>query len=168
MGKHNSMFTPRVNTENIFSYVLITTATSYFFSIWLGFRIGPYRKAANVPHPHVYASRESILNAQSATEKRALYLFNAAQRAHHNILENHPTVLTGVLLTGLQYPKTASALGAAWIFGRIIYAIEYSSADEKNVDGSGRFWKGGFHLAATCQMIIMGLVGKMGWDMLRS
>jgi glutathione S-transferase len=136
--------------------------------MWLGARIGPFRRAAKVPHPITYASAETIANAPSAAEKRALYLFNCAQRAHHNVLENHPTVLTAMLISGLKYPTIAAAAGALWIVGRVFYAFGYTNPKEKNVNGKGRFANGGFHMAALSQVVLMGLVGKMGWDLLQA
>lgn len=136
--------------------------------MWLGLRIASFRNSAGVRHPGVYASTETIDKARSAQEKRALYLFNCAQRAHHNILENYPTVLTGMLIAGLRYPNTAAAAGMVWIFGRILYALGYSSANESNVDGKGRFYYGGFHLSALSQVVFVLLVGKMGFDLLKA
>ncbi|KAM3065324.1 hypothetical protein ACMFMG_004292 [Clarireedia jacksonii] len=129
-----------------YGYVLIVAAGSYALSIWLGARISSFRRAAKVPHPIAYASVETIANASSAEEKRALYLFNCAQRAHHNILENYPAALTGMLISGLKCPTLAAAAGALWIFGRVIYATGYTSPSEKNVNGRDRFYGGGFLL----------------------
>lgn len=134
--------------------------------MWLGIRIGPLRKAANVPHPHVSTPPESIKHASSVEEARALYVFNCAQRAHYNTLENYSTVLSGMLISGFIYPRLSAAAGFLWIVGRIIYAFGYSSAKAENVNGSGRFANGGFHLAATSQVGLLVLVGKMGLDLL--
>lgn len=130
-------------------------------------RITPIRRAAQVPHPVVYASAETIANATSERENRALYLFNCAQRTHHNVLENYPAALTSLLISGLKYPTLAAALGTAWIVGCVLYAIGYSSAGEKNLKGSGRFSYGGFHLSALSQIGFLVLVGKIGVEFLR-
>jgi glutathione S-transferase len=95
-----------------------------------------------------------------------MYLFNCAQRAHHNFLENYTVALSGMLISGLVYPRTAAALGAAWTGGRVVYALGYTWREEWNVEGRGRFWRGGFHVAAGCQVVLLALVGKMGWDLL--
>jgi glutathione S-transferase len=167
MGKQKLTLYSITRAKHPDSYVLITAAGSYALSIWLGVRIGPFRRAAKVPHPITYASVETIANASSPEEKRALYLFNCAQRAHHNILENYPAVLTGMLISGLKYPTLAAALGAIWIFGRVIYATSYTSTSEKNVNGRGRFGGGGFHLSALSQVGFLMLVGKIGVDVLK-
>lgn len=134
--------------------------------MWLGIRAGSYRRAAKVPHPSVHVSTETIAKASSAQEKRAMYLFNCAQRAHHNVLENYSTVLSAMLIGGLKYPVSAASLGAVWVLGRIVYAFGYTSTSPKNVDGSGRFFNGGFHLAAVSHVALVLLVGKMGLDWL--
>jgi glutathione S-transferase len=150
------------------SYVLLTAAGSYALSIWLGVRVGAFRRAAKVPHPNHTASPETIASASSAQEKHALYLFNCAQRAHYNFLENYTAALTGMLITGLKYPKLAAGAGALWILGRVAYAVGYTSPSEKNVNGSGRFSMHGFHLTALSQVGFLVLVGKIGVDMLRA
>src|SRR4051812_42063606 len=76
MGKQKLTLCSITRAKYHDSYVLITAAGSYALSIWLGVRIGPFRRAAKVPHPITYASVETIANASSPEEKRALYLFN--------------------------------------------------------------------------------------------
>ncbi|OAL02615.1 hypothetical protein IQ06DRAFT_217517, partial [Phaeosphaeriaceae sp. SRC1lsM3a] len=147
-------------------YVLITAATTYLLSNWLGVRVGPYRTAARVPQPFAFASAETIANASSTEHKRALYLFNCAQRGHYNFLENYPPALTGMLVTGLWYPKFAAAAGALWIAGRVIYALGYTSTSKKNVDGKGRWAYGGFYIAAASQTAFLVAFGKIGLDLL--
>lgn len=136
--------------------------------MWLGVRIGPYRLAAGVRHPCVHASTQTITNATSIEQRRALYLFNCAQRAHHNVMENYSPVLSGMLIGGLFHPLIAANLGIIWVFGRIIYAVSYTSTSKQNVDGRGRFFYGGFHLAAASQVALLILVGKIGVSLLRS
>lgn len=75
-------------------------------------------------------------------------------------------MLTGMLISGLSYPRFAAAAGAIWIVGRVIYVLGYSSTSAKNVDGEGRFAYGGFYLAALSQTAYVVAVGKMSMDML--
>jgi glutathione S-transferase len=166
MGNAKPNWDTITNINHPDSYVLITAASFYALSIWLGARINSFRQAAKVLHPGVYASTETIANASSAREKRSLYLFNCAQRAHHNVLENYTAALTGMLISGLKYPTLAAAFGAAWVFGRVVYTLDYSSASEKNVYGKGRFFWGGFHVSALSQVGFLVLVGKIGVDLL--
>jgi len=51
-------------------------------------------------------------------------------------MENLPAVLTSLLISGLRYPVIASALGAVWLAGRIVYALGYT--DPNMADGKGR------------------------------
>ena len=136
--------------------------------MWLGVRINPYRVAAKVSHPSVHVSAETIAKASTPELKRALYLFNCAQRAHHNVLENYSSFLSAMLISGLVYPRLAAVLGAAWVLGRFVYAVGYTSTSKVNVDGAGRFFWGGFHVAAVTQVGLLVLVGKVGIDMLRN
>ncbi|KAF2717536.1 hypothetical protein K431DRAFT_153217 [Polychaeton citri CBS 116435] len=155
-----------VNVPKSYGYVLMSAASFHVLSMWLGIRIAQFRQAANVPHPSVCASAETIANAPTVEEKRALYLFNCAQRAHHNILENYTAALTAMLVSGISYPRLAAATGAIWVVGRAIYAIGYTSTNKRNVDGSGRFFYGGFHLAALSQVMLLVLVCKSGLELL--
>lgn len=137
------------------------------FSSWLAARIAPYREAAKVSHPRVYVSEQSLASANSTENERALYLFNCAQRAHHNVMENYPATLSAMLLGGIQYPRLAAALGWLWLVGRFVYAVNYSSTSAENILGKGRFFYGGFHLAATVQVGLYGLVAFSGIKLLR-
>eukprot|EP00746_Dinoflagellata_sp_MGD_P007249 gnl/MRDRNA2_/MRDRNA2_114312_c0_seq1.p1 gnl/MRDRNA2_/MRDRNA2_114312_c0~~gnl/MRDRNA2_/MRDRNA2_114312_c0_seq1.p1 ORF type:complete len:183 (-),score=37.22 gnl/MRDRNA2_/MRDRNA2_114312_c0_seq1:34-582(-) len=51
--------------------------------------------------------------------------FNNAQRAHHNMLEALPSVLTVLVLAGLYTPRTAAGLGFVYFVARIMYAQGY-------------------------------------------
>lgn len=75
-------------------------------------------------------------------------------------------MLTGMLISGLSYPKFAAPAGAVWIIGRTLYVLGYTSTSEKNVDGEGRWAYGGFYLAALSQTAFVVAVSKMGLDML--
>jgi glutathione S-transferase len=145
------------------SYVLLTTSLTYLLSIWLGVRVGPFRNAAHVPHPSVSAD---VTTAKTPEHKRAIYLFNCAQRAHYNFLENYPAALSGMLISGLRWPELVSAMGVVWILGRVVYAVGYTSKGEGNVEGKGRWMGGGFYMAAVTQVGFMVGVGKLGWDLI--
>ena len=51
-----------------------------------------------------------------------------AQRAHANFIENQPTFLSLLAVSGLRYPVAAAALGATWMFGRVAYGMGYASS----------------------------------------
>jgi glutathione S-transferase len=151
-----------------YGYVLLVASASHIFLNWLGYRSTRFRKEAGVPYPLVLATPETIASTSSPAQRRAMYLFNCAQRAHHNILENYSAFLSGLLISGLTYPKISAVMGSAWLVGRWVYATGYTSADEGNVNGRGRWRYGGFQVAATVQVGFICVLGKMGWDSLRS
>ena len=123
-------------------------------------RVGPFRKAAKVPYPNAYASPEQIA-AASAEDKQALYLFNCAQRAHYNFLENHLNMLAPMLIAGVQFPIASAVTGVAWSVFRLLYALGYTSKTHQN--GKGRMAGSGFWLA---QLVLAGLAGYSGVKML--
>lgn len=49
-----------------------------------------------------------------------------------NTTENASYLLVTLLWSGLRYPQTAAALGFAWVFGRVLYTIGYTSGEPKN------------------------------------
>ena len=118
---------------------------------------GRYRKPTGVRHPTQYAppvssGATSFATAEEkAQAERNAYLFNCAQRAHGNFLENQPSILGALLITGLKYPLVASALGAGWIVNRVIYTLGYVAKD--GVDGKKRTRGMGW---AVCQLALIG------------
>lgn len=148
------------------SYVLLTAATTSIIGVWHGFRVGGFRKAAKITYPQPYAfsnATSSEIDAASTAEEKARatnnYLFNCAQRSHGNFLENFPIFLPALLTAGLRWPVASSVLGALWGVSRIVYAVGYTRVDKKN--GSGRLYGS---LYALAQLALIGMVGKMGWD----
>ncbi|KAF2629004.1 hypothetical protein BU25DRAFT_337923, partial [Macroventuria anomochaeta] len=92
-------------------YVLITASLSYLPSICLRACITPFQRAAKVPQFHAFASAETTAAASLPSKKPALCLFNCAQRAHYNSHENYTIVLTGMVISGLRYPRVAAVAG---------------------------------------------------------
>jgi len=146
-----------------YGYVLLAVSGSLAAAFWHGGRVNGFRSAAAVPYPNAYASAEAIAAAEPGRAK-AMYLFNCAQRAHANFMENYPGFLASVLISGVAYPVTAASLGAVWTLSRVAYAIGYTdSAKEK---GSGRYKYPIGPLFWVCQLGLMGLTGKVGYDLL--
>jgi len=148
-----------------YGYVLATSAATFLVAMWHGTRVIGYRKNARVPLPQCYASAESIAACADPKEKKAKYLFNCAQRAHANFLENYTPALAGLLIAGLQYPVLSAAAGVAWTISRIVYAVGYT--DPNKVDGKGRFYGGLGEVFWVSQLVWAGLVGKMGYDFIK-
>lgn len=57
-----------------------------------------------------------------------MFTRSLAQRAHANFIENQPTFLSLLAVSGLRYPVAAAVLGAGWMFGRVAYALGYTSS----------------------------------------
>jgi glutathione S-transferase len=125
-------------------------------------RVGGFRKSAGIGYPNAYASSEAIA-AATPDKKQAMYLFNCAQRAHGNFLENYPIALTGMLVAGLQYPVLAAATGAVWTVSRVSYAVGYTNKSKEG--GRGRYSGGVGALFWACQLAFAGMVAKAGFDL---
>ncbi|KAK8228716.1 hypothetical protein BKA81DRAFT_403267 [Phyllosticta paracitricarpa] len=142
-----------------YGYVLFTATGSLFLSTWHAFRVSPFRKAAGVPYPNQYATEEQIRSETDANKQKAMYLFNCAQRAHYNFIENHTSFLTALFVAGIKYPVASSVMGALWGVGRVLYATGYTRKDKEN--GKGRVlgvW------ASLIQIGLLGMAAKVGFD----
>lgn len=102
------------------------------------------------------------MSAATPEQKKKMYLFNCAQRAHGNFLENHSMFIAALLVAGLRYPVTSSVMGVGWIVSRIAYAVGYTRADRD--DGKGRLIGAPFWLF---QLGLFGMVGWSGYQMLQ-
>ncbi|KAF3932922.1 hypothetical protein ABW20_dc0100812 [Dactylellina cionopaga] len=114
-----------------YGYVLLVALASTFVNQWHGLVVGGARKKAQVPYPNCYAPHAD------AAAGSAKYVFNCAQRAHANYIENLPNFYVGLLVSSTVYPKFAAGAGALWLIGRVLYCIGYTNADKEK--GSGRF-----------------------------
>ncbi|KAF2101124.1 membrane-associated proteins in eicosanoid and glutathione metabolism [Rhizodiscina lignyota] len=143
-----------------YGYVLLTATATFFVSTWHGMRVAPFRKAAKMPYPNAYATTSDIDKADSEERKKAMYLFNCAQRAHANFMENYNSTLPAILIAGLKFPLTSAAVGAVWTVCRVLYARGYTRADKEQ--GKGRYAGMAFWL---CQAVLYGMTGWMGVQM---
>ncbi|KAK0220399.1 hypothetical protein IW262DRAFT_1384307 [Armillaria fumosa] len=89
--------------------------------------VGRRRGAAGIKYPQLYAEK-----AQEEASKEAK-IFNCAQRAHQNTLENIPVMYTSTFLTAVYYPTIAAAALGIWVLGRIFYTRGYITGDPANV-----------------------------------
>ncbi|EJC99659.1 membrane-associated proteins in eicosanoid and glutathione metabolism [Fomitiporia mediterranea MF3/22] len=117
-----------------YSYVLAAAASTIVLNAYQTINVGRARKAAKVPYPQAYAEKAEAASSPAA------YRFNCAQRAHQNTLESVPHVILSVLVTGLKYPHLAAALGGAWVIGKVLYTIGYSTGDPNKVRVDNRYW----------------------------
>ncbi|KAF2803971.1 membrane-associated proteins in eicosanoid and glutathione metabolism [Mytilinidion resinicola] len=149
-----------------YGYVVLTAISTVFLGVWHGLRVGTYRKAASIPYPYEYASYEQVSTAPPA-KQHAMYLFNCAQRAHQNYNENHPSALAMILIAGIRYPLSTTALGVIWAVNRTIYAVGYTNAEEQGArkGGKGRYRGVGWYVG---HIGLAGLCIKTGIDMVLS
>ncbi|CAD6441689.1 4095c2df-5556-45b0-94c3-592940b8f0ed [Sclerotinia trifoliorum] len=134
-----------------YGYVILAATSTFILNTIHGFNTGSHRKAAQIDYPAAYAP--------SSRTDEAAYRFNCAQRSHANFTENHTIAVTALLISGLQFPKTAAVFGGAWTFFRWMYMRGYSQGGEK---GKGRY-KGIYYWFF--QTGLMGLCGYMGVQM---
>jgi len=146
-----------------FGYVLLVVSGTFVTALWHGGRVVGFRKAAAVPYPNAYASAEAVAAAEPSRAK-AMYVFNCAQRAHANFLENYPGLLASMLISGVAYPVTAASLGLVWTLSRVAYAVGYTDSEKEKGSGRYKYRIGG--LFWICQLGLWGLTGKVGFDLL--
>ncbi|KAI8893951.1 hypothetical protein BC833DRAFT_606730 [Globomyces pollinis-pini] len=77
----------QITLDSTHAYPLAVAVFSGFVVQYLGAKVSGARKRANVPYPYMYATREE------AEKEPTKHLFNCAQRAHQNTLENYPQFL---------------------------------------------------------------------------
>jgi glutathione S-transferase len=150
-------------TSDVLSYVLLVVSGTFVTALWHGGRVVGFRKAAAVPYPNAYASAEAVAAAEPSRAK-AMYVFNCAQRAHANFLENYPGLLASMLISGVAYPVTAASLGLVWTLSRVAYAVGYTDSEKEKGSGRYKYRIGG--LFWICQLGLWGLTGKVGFDLL--
>jgi len=114
---------PSIVVPEGYSYVLAAATSAFWLNVYQTVNVGQARKAAGVKYPNAYAEKAEADSSPAAMK------FNCAQRAHQNTLEAVPTFLFLQLFAGLKYPYFAAGLGAAWVAGRVIYTMGYSTGD---------------------------------------
>ena len=71
-------------------------------------------------------------------------------------MESHTSVVVAMLIAGIPYPLTTSALGVGWLVSRVMYAVGYTRKDKTN--GSGRM------MGSAHYLFQLGLYGLMIWS----
>ncbi|KDR69218.1 hypothetical protein GALMADRAFT_256057 [Galerina marginata CBS 339.88] len=88
--------------------------------------VSRYRKHAGIPYPQMYAEKAEVEKSRDAL------LFNCAQRAHQNMLEQIPLFYATTVISGLKYPIPTAAAAVVWNISRITYARGYLTGDPNN------------------------------------
>ncbi|KAJ6610455.1 hypothetical protein B0H10DRAFT_409398 [Mycena sp. CBHHK59/15] len=105
------------------SYVAAALLSTVFLLLGQTVTVGKYRYRSGIPYPRAYAEKAEMDASPNAV------LFNCAQRAHQNTLENLPLMYIMTLLTSVKYPILgASALGL-WSLARIGYTLGYTTGN---------------------------------------
>ncbi|SPO00598.1 related to MICROSOMAL GLUTATHIONE S-TRANSFERASE 3 [Cephalotrichum gorgonifer] len=155
------MATVTVELPREYGWVILSGVLTTLVNQWQGGRVTSFRKAAGIPYPYHYASKEQVDAAESDSVRDRLNRFNCAQRAHGNFLENQGSTLFFIVAAGLRYPIASAALGAWWSFNRILFATGYTDLTKKN--GSGRYRGAGQYLGTIGLFI---LTVKTAFDLL--
>ncbi|KAJ3314273.1 Microsomal glutathione S-transferase 3 [Boothiomyces sp. JEL0838] len=106
-------------------YVILVLIGTVFTLLYLGAKVGGARRKANVAYPNMYAT------AEEAEKDKMKHLFNCAQRAHQNTLENIPGFLILLLVSAIEYPLISAISGAVYLASRVAYAGGYCTGDPK-------------------------------------
>ncbi|PWN49507.1 membrane-associated proteins in eicosanoid and glutathione metabolism [Violaceomyces palustris] len=109
-----------------YGYVVLSVIGSFWLVTFQSFKVGSARKAAKIQYPQMYAELAQVEKSKEAN------LFNCAQRAHQNTLENLPSFIVLTLLNGLFNPRITTVLSFGWVFSRILYSSGYYSGEPKN------------------------------------
>jgi glutathione S-transferase len=113
------------------------------------------RKRAGVRYPQLYAEK-----VEQEASKDAM-IFNCAQRAHQNTLENVPIVVLSTLISAIHYPIYAAVGCGIWSLSRILYTAGYSSGDPSRR-------RHGSLGSLGVQGLLSVLAGKVVFDLIRA
>ena len=124
-----------------------------------------FRARAQILLPQLYATPE-----QAAADLNA-YVYNCAQRAHANYVENLFPAVGAMILGGLRSPGAVAWLGAGWIGMRLVYLYNYTRPENytKSRNGEvvhgkppmGRITALGFWV---CQIALYVHAVRAAWD----
>ncbi|KAI9454166.1 hypothetical protein BJY52DRAFT_1123030, partial [Lactarius psammicola] len=85
------------------------------------------RDKAGIRYPQLYAEK-----AEQEASKDAK-IFNCAQRAHQNTLENVPGIVLSTLISAIHYPTYAAIGCGIWSFSRVFFTLGYSTGEPRRV-----------------------------------
>ncbi|KAF9091582.1 Microsomal glutathione S-transferase 3 [Mortierella sp. AM989] len=137
-----------------FGYTVAVAVASSALVFFFGARVTKYRSIAKVPLPYEYA------DPNDCKDDHQKYIFNCYQRVHQNTLEGFSGYLATLLLSGINYPIPAAALGLVWILGRIFYFYGYTTGNP-----SSRHMGVFGHIG---EFGLLGLTGKFAYDLIVS
>ncbi|KAG6864708.1 hypothetical protein C0991_007747 [Blastosporella zonata] len=110
-----------------FQYVGASLLSTVFVLIGQSVVVGKWRKRSGIQYPQLYAEKAEVEASKDS------YIFNCAQRAHQNTLENLPVIYATTLLTAVKYPIIAASACATWSVARVFYTRGYLTGEPKKV-----------------------------------
>ncbi|KAF8202994.1 hypothetical protein BJ912DRAFT_336381 [Pholiota molesta] len=108
-----------------FQYLAPAFVSTIFLLFGQNIVVGRHRRRAGIPYPQMYAEKKE------AEDKKEAHLFNCAQRAHQNTLENIPIVYTATLVAATKFPVFAASALGFWSLSRVSYTRGYITGDPK-------------------------------------
>jgi len=142
---------PLIEVSADYGYVVLAATSTFVMGIVHGLNDGKY-KMTGVAHPLPFPT------AQQIAESKEHLAYASAQRAHANYLENQPTALAAMMISGLAFPRTTAALGAAWTVSRYFYMTGY--CDTSKPKATGRL--PGFYVSFLTTLGLIGMAGYTG------
>lgn len=144
-----------INLPAGFSWVVASLFSIVPVLQWQGSLVVKARKKAGIQYPQLYAEK-----VEQEASKDAM-IFNCAQRAHQNTLENVPALVLSTAISAIHYPIYAAVGCGIWSFGRILYTMGYSTGDprRRNV---------GSVASLGVQGLLGLLAGKVVFDLVRA
>ena len=108
----------RLLLTNEFGAAIAVVVAGSAAANWFGaVQVMKARKKYGVKYPTLYATGEG----------EDTHMFNSAQRAHQNTLENLPIVNLMTIAGALTSPRLAALFGTTWVVGRFLYIHGYST-----------------------------------------
>ena len=104
--------------EPMYVYPLAVNLSAALLPIWAAHQVVLARRQIGLKYPAEYHF------PIDETDKDK-FRFNCTQRAHANLLELLPTFLILFNVAAVSFPKAGSAVGAVWIFARVLYQKGY-------------------------------------------
>jgi glutathione S-transferase len=140
--------------------VLLTASAALVLSTVHSFSIGLYfRPRAHILLPQLYATAEQVAADPNA------YVYNCAQRAHANYVENLFPAVGAMLLGGLRNPQTATWWGLGWMGMRLAYLWNYTrSSGVTVVHGRPPMGMGTAMGVWVCQFALYVHAIRAAWD----
>ncbi|KAJ7135481.1 hypothetical protein C8R43DRAFT_1021235 [Mycena crocata] len=107
------------------SYVAGAVLSTVFLLLGQTYAVIKYRGLSRIAYPRVYADKAEMDANPNAV------VFNCAQRAHQNTLENLPMLYSMTLITALKYPTLAASALGLWSLARVSYTLGYTTGNPK-------------------------------------